>query len=130
MLTHLPSRSWCEHCVAGKFRDDPHYKQKPGSEVEVPRVAIDYLFLGRVLDKSKAQEDLTVVELKLQKTQKQRGKESCQFMVIVDERTGATFSTVVAKGVNEHAIHNVVEFFVLFCGRQNVVLQTDAEPSI
>ena len=39
--------------------------------MEVPRVAIDYLFLGRVLDKSKAQEDLTVVELKLQKTQKQ-----------------------------------------------------------
>ena len=26
-LTHLPFRNWCPHCVAGKGKMAPHYKQ-------------------------------------------------------------------------------------------------------
>lgn len=49
--------------------------------------------------------------------------------VLVDGRSGAVFAAAVAKGVNEHAIHTAVEA-LRFTGRQKVVLQTDAEPSI
>ena len=28
MPTHIQFRSWCEHCVAGKAKSNPHAKQK------------------------------------------------------------------------------------------------------
>ena len=49
MITHLPFRSWCSHCVAGKVREDDHRPREPGSELEVPKVSIDYCYFGRVL---------------------------------------------------------------------------------
>ena len=32
MLTHIPCRSWCEQCVAGKAKSNPHVKQKGKEE--------------------------------------------------------------------------------------------------
>ena len=26
--THIPFRSWCDHCVRGKCHGEPHYKNK------------------------------------------------------------------------------------------------------
>ena len=28
MVTHVPFRNWCEFCVFGKARDDPHRRKK------------------------------------------------------------------------------------------------------
>ena len=30
--THVPFRNWCEFCVHGKAKDDPHYKAKKQRE--------------------------------------------------------------------------------------------------
>ena len=43
MLTHLPMRSWCDHCMKGKVRESS------GRASEVPRISLDYCFLGRAL---------------------------------------------------------------------------------
>ena len=43
--THLPFRSWCPHCVAGKAQDRPH-KTKKGAQMDkqLPEVVFDYGF--------------------------------------------------------------------------------------
>ena len=50
-------------------------------------------------------------------------------LVIVDEKSGCVFSGVVAKGVNPYATGLVAEA-LRFCGRQKVIMMTDAENSI
>ena len=34
MLTHLPYRSWCEHCVKGKGKEMGHYGKKEQDTIE------------------------------------------------------------------------------------------------
>ena len=47
-ITHCPFRAWCAHCVAGKAREDPHWRMS--QEIKEKGVAIissDYCFLGQ-----------------------------------------------------------------------------------
>ena len=45
--THLPFRSWCPHCVAGKAQDRPHrMKKEDQMEKQIPEIVFDYGFLG------------------------------------------------------------------------------------
>ena len=48
MITHLPFRSWCDHCVRGKTREDDH-PTRPSEPLEVAKLSLDYCFFGRVL---------------------------------------------------------------------------------
>ena len=43
MVTHLPFRDWCPHCVRGKSGSKPH-KSNQGVH-EIPTVAVDYMFM-------------------------------------------------------------------------------------
>ena len=47
-LTHLPFRSWCKHCVAGKMPDLP--RKKRSSERDYPEMQLDYFFMNRRSD--------------------------------------------------------------------------------
>ena len=49
-LTHLPHRSWCPACVAGRSRDRMHKTLKNREPGSVPCVVFDYGFLGGVGD--------------------------------------------------------------------------------
>ena len=42
-LTHMPYRSWCRHCVAGRGRDSPH--KGTTHILRHPHVHVDYCFL-------------------------------------------------------------------------------------
>ena len=45
-ITHLPFRSWCSHCVAGKCKNKPHMVAgKTDEESDVPIIAFDYAFM-------------------------------------------------------------------------------------
>ena len=44
MITHLPFRSWCPHCIRGKSKGKPHKKSNQGNR-EIPTVALDYMFM-------------------------------------------------------------------------------------
>ena len=44
--THLPFRSWCPECVAGR-KDNPAHLLKPLSESALPEVSLDYCFVRR-----------------------------------------------------------------------------------
>ena len=44
-ITHLPFRSWCQHCVAGKAQDRPHKMNKSAQmDKQLPEVVFDYGF--------------------------------------------------------------------------------------
>ena len=42
-LTHLPSRSWCGHCVRAKGKESPHHESSPCG---VSKFATDSMFMG------------------------------------------------------------------------------------
>ena len=44
-LTHIPFRSWCPFCVAGKAKDNPH-RGVEDQEAGVNIVDMDYMFLS------------------------------------------------------------------------------------
>ena len=46
VLTHLPPRSWCRHCLRGSGTSLPHFRSKTEGEHVVPTVSIDYFFMG------------------------------------------------------------------------------------
>ncbi|CAE6969798.1 unnamed protein product [Symbiodinium sp. CCMP2592] len=122
MLTHLPMRSWCDHCMHGKVREDAHSAREPGRASEVARISLDYCFLGRAL-KGPVN---SVEEVKVPQDEKDG---LLPILVIVDEKSGCVFSGVVAKGVNPYATGLVTEA-LKFCGRQKVIMMSDAEHSI
>ena len=129
MLTHLPLRSWCDHCMKGKVREDGHFKRNPSSNPsEVPRVSMDYCYLGRVL-KSVGQDIPSEDKIEDLKTAQDEEEGTVPVLVITDEKTGCVFAGAVAKGVNMYSVHLVTEA-LKFTGRQKVILLTDAEHSI
>ena len=44
-LTHLPFRSWCDHCVRGRGREMNH--QKAAVEERGPEFHLDFAFMGQ-----------------------------------------------------------------------------------
>ena len=43
MVTHLPFREWCPHCVKGKSGSRPH--RSTHEKHEIPTLALDYMFM-------------------------------------------------------------------------------------
>ena len=127
MLTHLPARTWCDFCMKGKVREDGHFKRPEGvNPSEVPRVSMDYCFLGRYISNPPGEATATVAELK----QAQDDEEGAlPVLVITDEKSGCIFAGVVNKGVDKYAVHLVTEG-LRSTGHQKMILMTDAEPSI
>ena len=74
-LTHLPFRSWCEHCVRGKARDDAHFARADPNTGD-PRWCMDYFFLSRASETKRATAALNML----------------------DAKSGAVFAALVSKG--------------------------------
>ena len=43
-LTHVPYRSWCEHCVSGNKASAPH-RGRDQEERSVPEISLDYAYI-------------------------------------------------------------------------------------
>ena len=115
--------------MKGKIREDGHFKRNPGSNPsEVPRVSMDYCYLGRVL-KPVGRDNPIEDKIEDLRTAQDEDEGTVPVLVITDEKTGCVFAGAVAKGVNAYALHLVTEA-LKFTGRQKVILLTDAEHSI
>ena len=44
-LTHIPFRSWCPFCVAGKAKDNPHFRVDQ-EDIDMNVIDMDYMFLS------------------------------------------------------------------------------------
>ena len=106
MLTHVPFRSWCPHCVRGKAVESPHRRVQAEAD-EMARVEMDYMYLASDTDES----GVTVLGL-------------------VDCKSGAmAYYVVVGKGPVEYAIQAAVHA-VEEWGHRNFILQTDQDHSV
>ena len=45
MVSHMPFRSWCDHCVKGNASGNPHRRRKEEDrELREAVVSVDYLY--------------------------------------------------------------------------------------
>ena len=105
--THLPFRTWCAECVAGRRDNPPHLTSK--EEPTVPEVGMDYAFVRRTDE----EETLTLLVMK------DRGSRAVRAWVVPHK--GADLETAV-----ERAADGVRELG----HRGQIVLKTDNEPAL
>ena len=105
-LTHLPFRSWCDHCVRGKASDDAH-RARPETEQGAPRWCMDYFFLARADDPQRAQ----------------------PVLCCLDALSGAVFAAMVHKGGDNYALA-VTNEALKFTGRSNIIILSDQENAV
>ena len=115
MLSHLPYRSWCAHCVKGKAKSKKHSCTSQNNDHEIPMVTLDYMFLS---DDRNSDED-----------------NSMPILVVKDVLspgcgTGMVFAHVVPrKGANSYAI-KILSKDIAILGHPELVLKSDSEPAI
>ena len=107
--SHVPYRSWCPTCVAGRGVKSPH-KARPRRDDDLPRFSIDYGFLG-------AENQPTSV-----------------LLVAKEITTGMTMAMIVPrKGVgltNEDWIYRRLSQYINGFGFKKILLRSDGEPAI
>ena len=108
MITHIPFRSWCSHCISGRGHNDHHKKQLHDEEQEVPTISLDYAFMNS----------------------KESEEEAQPIIVLKDRRSGTIKAHMVEeKGVNAYAIKRVGQDLGLL-GYKRIILKSDNEPAI
>ena len=106
-LTHIPYRSWCPACVAGRGRSYSHHHEARDSTV--PVISADYLYFS---DKGSTEKSLPTV-------------------VIRDRLSKAIFSHLLpAKGVGSAYPEKAVLRDLNWLGYKRLVLKTDQENAI
>ena len=89
--THLPFRSWCPTCIAGR-RDNPPHTRREDEERQVPEVMLDYGFVRR----QNETENLTILIVKDSDSRAIRGAVMRQKGVCIQEATER--ATEIIKG--------------------------------
>ena len=124
--THVPFRSWCPFCVAGKAKVNSHLQKDVDRPSDVPVISLDYAFLGDG-DKAEAGHD----EVEAAEGAADTESESLKVLVLHDREYKYITSTVVPrKGDHPWAIHSVGEDVSLLLGRKRAVFKSDQEPSM
>ena len=121
-LTHFPYRSWCDHCVRGRAKDDPHRTVKGQfGESSIPRVILDYCFLS---------EDVQ------QPTQDKEGRDAGTTMTVLAMVETMCLSvwayTVEAKGGTETWVADQIaeDLQTIGVAEEKVIVKSDQESSI
>ena len=116
MITHLPYRSWCAHCVKGKAKSKAHRMRiEDRRNKTVPTVTLDYTFMGE--------------------SQRDTEEKGMPIMVVKDVHTGycgtgMVFARVVPrKGPHPYAVKRLANDIGLL-GHSELVLKSDGEPAI
>ena len=108
---HVPYRSWCRACIAGRGRGDHHFDQPPGA---YSIIGIDYAYLH-----AKGEIDTEVAE------------GSFPMVVMKDKVTGLLFGEVVpSKGLAHPWSELVVAEILAIVGWNKFVFRSDGEASI
>ena len=106
MLTHIPFRTWCPHCIRGKARATYHKKGK--SEKQIPIISLDYMYMETAESESRGMPILVA-----------KGSES----------GWVTARVIPKKGKHVHAIKEMGKMLD-WMGYKRAVIKTDQEPSI
>ena len=108
MATHIPFRSWCAHCVAGKGKTNPH-RADVSKERSIPEVCLDYMFM----QSGSSEEQLGM-----------------PILVAKDRKSGWCMAGVVPnKGRCAHAVRRL-EGMMDQLGYRKYIMKSDQEPAI
>ena len=105
-LTHLPFRSWCDHCVKGKAVDDVHRPRIVPHRCEA-EMGMDYFFLAMATDPQHAKAVLHCLGF----------------------QSGAVFPAMVVKGGYPCALAVALEA-IKFTGRTRLIILSDQENAV
>ena len=104
--THMPYRSWCKYCVAGKADADPHKHAVEEKSSEVPIVSMDYCFMSGSAAKPEAEEEET--EEDDEEYEREVVAKGMPILVMKDRRHKYVFASVVLrKGAHAYAVKRV-----------------------
>ncbi len=122
MLTHIPYRSWCDHCVRGRAVND-HHKRSSDQEASIPVISIDYAYFGE-----------TQEERKERKGKERHGedtkREEMPFIAVKDRLSKKVWAFIVKeKGVNPFAVKKLAKI-LSGTGYRRVIIKSDQEPSV
>jgi hypothetical protein len=132
--THVPFRSWCAFCVAGKAKCNPHFRKATDRVSGVRVVDIDYAFLGQEgdLKPDEVEEDeISVPAVSSSGTETQPDAVCLTVLVLRDRDSKyVTASVVPRKGDHPYTVHRVGHDISNILGYKRVVLKSDQEPAI
>ena len=116
MVSHIPYRAWCSHCVFGRGKSFAHHRvNRQEDPEEVPVVSIDYGFFG-------APGELPADAV---------GGAQTPVLVVRDRKSKALFSHLVpSKGVEHFYPEHALVRDIKFLGYPSVVIKSDQEPAI
>ena len=77
-IYHLPHRSWCRHCIAGRGKDDRHVSGHGESDHRLPTISLDYCFMGERSETSVLDDaNIPIVVAKDDKQDQVGGRSGC-----------------------------------------------------
>ena len=97
---HMPYRSWCKYCVAGKADADPHKRTEEDKQSAVPIVSMDYCVMSGSLDKRDVEEEEERTE---EESEREVAAKGMPILVMKDRRHKYVFATVVPIAENAPA---------------------------
>ena len=128
-ITHMPFRSWCPHCVAGKAKANKHVHSGGLEGSETPVVSMDYMFMGDknvesvADDKEDHGESYDVDD---------KDETKAKILVIKDVKSRVCAAVPVPrKGVDneEWSVKETLRFLE-FLGYTSLVMKTDQEAAL
>jgi hypothetical protein len=115
MISHVPFRSWCSHCLHGKGVASPHTCDSKGVR-DFNVVHMDYMFFEKMVP-GESEDDFNT-------------RAGAPILVMYDEDYKTTSAQFVQKkGVNDWSI-KVVKAFLSSLGSKRVLVRNDQEPAI
>ena len=104
-VSHIPPRSWCPHCVAGRGIESPH--RSGDDESVIPKISMDYFYMG--------QED---------------SEDTLPLLAVKTRPERMIFShALLSKGVHEYSVQVLIAD-IKQTGQKRFIFQSDQEPAI
>ena len=129
-LTHIPFRSWCPFCVAGKAKDNPHFRvDQEDSDMNI--LDMDYMFLSGKEPSAEVGVDQVSDEEEEEEEEAEGKEKSMPVLVSYDRRHKYVFARVVPrKGAHPYTIRRVGQDITKILGYNRVHIKSDQERAI
>ena len=129
--THIPFRSWCPFCVAGKAKANPHMSQGECQPCGVNIVSIDYAFLGDKAPPKEQEEGSSDEDADDEAEEATNTKKNLTVLVMRDRVTRyVTASVVPRKGDHPYTVQRVGTDITEVLGYKRVIIKSDQERAI
>ena len=124
---HVPFRSWCPYCVAGKAKQEPHMTQGQCEPCGVNVVSMDYAFIGKHPEKAGE----TGKEEESDSDAGEGTSDRLTVLVLRDRVSKYPAALVVPrKGDHPYTVNRVGNLIRDVLGHKKVVLKSDQESAI